>query len=321
MVGRKSSVISVIIPLYNKSQYIHRALDSVLRQSFQDFDCIVVDDGSTDGSGDIVREINDSRIRVIAQTNAGVSAARNRGVREAASELIAFLDADDAWEPLFLETILRLRQAFPQAGAYATAYRIRKPDRQEYIMDYKGIPKAPWEGIIPDYFVSVIKTPPILSSIVSIPKNVFRDVGFFAEGVARGEDSEMWLRVALKYPIAFSHYIGATYHQESSNRACNTTAIPADPLILSTIRQTLLKENMEHRLSGKLRAYHDLIITEYARTFLLEGKRKAARKLIGRYFGCRKEGCVLCTLSFLPDSLLRAVLAIRRCLKDRLAIE
>jgi len=309
-------VVSVVIPLYNKSQYIRRALDSVLHQSFQDFDCIVVDDGSTDGGGDVVRRINDSRIRLITQANAGVSAARNRGVREASSELIAFLDADDAWEPLFLETILRLKETFPHAGAYATAYRIKEPGQLEYVMEYDGIPKAPWEGIIPDYFASVIKTPPIWSSIVSIPKNVFRDVGFFPEGVARGEDSEMWFRIALKYPIAFSHYVGATYYQDSSNRACNTTAIPVDPLILSTIRFALLSKNLEPHLIGKLRAYHDLIVTEYARIFLLEGKRKAARKLISRYFERGKEGCILCGLSFLPNSVLRTILVVRRCLKD-----
>ena len=95
-------MISVIIPLYNKEDYISRAIDSVLRQTFKDFELIIVNDGSTDQGPGIARNFHDRRIRVIDQQNSGEGAARNRGVAEARAELVAFLDADDEWESSFL---------------------------------------------------------------------------------------------------------------------------------------------------------------------------------------------------------------------------
>ncbi|MEJ2647390.1 MAG: glycosyltransferase family A protein [Sedimentisphaerales bacterium] len=98
------SQISVIIPLYNKEKYIKRALDSVFAQTYQDFEVIVIDDGSTDEGAQIVRSYNDKRLRLIEQANAGPGAARNRGINESRAEYIAFLDADDEWLPDFLVT-------------------------------------------------------------------------------------------------------------------------------------------------------------------------------------------------------------------------
>lgn len=148
------SKISVIIPLYNKEMYIKRAIDSVLAQTFQDYEIVVIDDGSKDASADVVRNIYDTRIRLIQQTNAGECAARNRAILEARTDLLALLDADDEWKPIFLETVLRLREKYPQAGAYATAYEIRDPELGRLKLKYKAIPPAPWEGIIPNYLES-----------------------------------------------------------------------------------------------------------------------------------------------------------------------
>src|SRR5260370_952192 len=100
--------VSIVIPLYNKAAYIKRALDSVRAQTFADYEVIVVDDGSTDGGGDLVTGYGDPRVRLIRQNNAGPGPARNRGIEDAAGPYLTFLDADDEWMPTFLEKSLGL---------------------------------------------------------------------------------------------------------------------------------------------------------------------------------------------------------------------
>jgi len=214
--------VSVVIPLYNKAPYIERALRSVLAQTFQDFEIIVIDDGSTDDGAEIVKGILVARIRLIQQKNAGVSAARNKGIELANADLIAFLDADDEWKPEFLETILRLKKKFPEAGAYATAYEEVFPSGKIVVPKFRAIPSPPWEGIIPRYFRSALGPPPVCTSAVAVPKSVFGEVGDFPIGEPLGEDLDMWGRIALKYPIAFSWQTGAIYFIDANNRACNT---------------------------------------------------------------------------------------------------
>ena len=106
---------SVVIPLYNKRNSLKACIESVLNQSYKDFELIVVDDGSTDGSKEIVREFEDKRIRLIEKKNGGVSSARNLGVRSARNSWIAFLDGDDIWTKWHLETIVRLAESEPLA--------------------------------------------------------------------------------------------------------------------------------------------------------------------------------------------------------------
>ncbi|MDA8106173.1 MAG: glycosyltransferase family A protein [Nitrospiraceae bacterium] len=112
------------MPLYNKEDEVDRAVRSVLNQTVSDFELVIVNDGSTDKGPQVVRAIEDQRIRIVDQTNQGVSAARNRGIEEASAELIAFLDADDEWMPDFLETIIDLKEKFPCCKVFATRYLI-----------------------------------------------------------------------------------------------------------------------------------------------------------------------------------------------------
>ena len=119
--------ISVVIPLYNKARYVVRAVNSVLSQSYNDFELIIVNDGSTDGGERLISDIKDPRLHLVNQSNAGVSAARNRGINEAAADHIAFLDADDEWKKGFLESMLNLHSKHPNAGLFASAYEIFFP--------------------------------------------------------------------------------------------------------------------------------------------------------------------------------------------------
>ncbi|MDN7012324.1 glycosyltransferase family 2 protein [Methanoculleus sp. FWC-SCC3] len=215
--------VSVVIPLYNKGPYITRAINSVLAQTVREFEVIVVDDGSTDDGAEVVGGFGDPRIRLIRQENRGVSAARNRGIEAARGELVAFLDADDEWMPRHLEALLRLREKYPQAGAYGTAYLITGNGSTIQTPSYSAaIPPEPWEGLLPNYFSdAILGSPPISSSIVAVPRCILNEVGGFNTGAWYGEDVDLWGRIALKYPIAFTWDGMGIYHTEASNRACN----------------------------------------------------------------------------------------------------
>ena len=106
-------MISVIIPLYNKEKQIAKTLQTVLNQTYQNFEIVIVNDGSTDRSVDEVKKFLNSRIRLINQKNGGVSAARNRGIKEAKGEYLAFLDADDIWQNNYLQTQIDLICKYP----------------------------------------------------------------------------------------------------------------------------------------------------------------------------------------------------------------
>ena len=195
--------ISIIIPLLNKGPCIKRAIDSILTQEYQNFEIIVVDGGSTDNSREIVASIADSRITLLSQPTKGVSEARNFGVASAYGSLIAFLDADDEWLPVHLNTIIELTEKFPGAGAYSTAYKICSKHGKLRQPKYRAIPPPPWEGLLPDYFSSALRGEyPLWTSAVCVPKKIFIDVGGFPVDSWWGEDADLWAKIALKYPVA-----------------------------------------------------------------------------------------------------------------------
>jgi len=213
---------SVIIPLYNRGEYVKRAIDSVLSQSCQQFEIIVVDGHSTDDGPAIVRNFHDPRVFFCEQSGRGVSVARNQGVDRAKGDFIAFLDADDEWSPRHLEILVTLRKKFPEAGLYVTALRTIEPGNIITTPVIQTIPPAPWEGLVPNFFQMIMYDIPFNTSCVGIPKNCFTAAGGFPSGVQWGEDKDLWLRIALKYRIAFSWEGETIWHQETDNRISNT---------------------------------------------------------------------------------------------------
>ena len=213
--------ISVVIPLFNKQQYVSAAIDSVLSQTFQDFEIVVVNDGSTDDGPEVVRQKRDGRIRLIDQDNGGVSSARNRGIQAALSDVIAFLDADDEWRPEFLSIVMDLRARYPEAGAYATAYRISKGKGLYRDVVASAFARTGRAGLIEDYFGSAHKTL-ISSSSVAVLRKVFDRLDGFREGYTMGEDMDMWFRIAAHYDIAYSPTIAAVWQFGVGGSACQT---------------------------------------------------------------------------------------------------
>jgi len=248
--------ISIVIPLYNKSLHIARALNSVLVQTLQDFEIIVVNDGSTDDGAEIVRGFHDPRIRLIEQENQGVSAARNRGIRAARAELVAFLDADDEWLPNHLEVINRLRTNHPEAGAFGTAYLKKSGDMvHPVVFPHMGVPKKPWEGLIPSYFRAAARGMIISSSTVAVPKAVLAKVGGFTTNAWWGEDGDLWGRIALNYPIAFSWDGMGIYHTDAMNMASKRIEPVIESPFIHSARNALLAGDVLPELRDDLREY------------------------------------------------------------------
>jgi glycosyltransferase involved in cell wall biosynthesis len=207
---------SVVIPLYNKEATVARAIQSVLSQTLQDFEIVVVDDGSTDNGARVVENIGDPRIRLIHQENQGVSSARNRGIAEAKHELIAFLDADDEWLPEFLETIRRMALRYPDCAIYATRYFLRTPSGKKMPAIICGLPDN-FEGILDNYFeIAVRSHPPVCTSATCARKTALQHIGGFPVGVKSGEDLLTWARLAIKNKIAYFSSCMSIYNLSSS---------------------------------------------------------------------------------------------------------
>ena len=208
---------SVIIPLYNKAPYVAKAIQSVLAQTFSDYELIVVDDGSKDDSAVIAAEVIEgpANCHLIHQENAGVSMARNNGVAASQGDYLCFLDADDWWEPTFLEEMSKLIEEFPDAGIYGTNYTIVNETKHKTRAAKIGVEEGFEKGYI-NYCKAYASTMymPLTSISVAIPKSVFDEMKGFPPGIKLGEDFLLWIHIALKYKVAFLNKPLAYYNQD-----------------------------------------------------------------------------------------------------------
>ena len=204
--------ISVVIPLYNKRDTVERALLSVFRQTLLDFEVIVIDDGSTDGGTEVVQSLGDPRIRLLRQPNRGVSAARNVGIEEANSEIIAFLDADDEWAPGFLSGIQELTGKFPNAGVWATGYYFSSSKVGRWHPTINGLTTKKPQILINYFCIACRSDPPVWTSAVAVRRKVIREVGGFPVGVSSGEDLLTWAKLESVSEIAYDPSPLAIYH-------------------------------------------------------------------------------------------------------------
>ena len=210
-------MFSVIIPLYNKEKSILSTISSVLNQTYTNFELIVVDDGSTDNSAQIVNEINDSRIKLIKKINGGVCSARNTGIREAKYDFIAFLDADDIWDKSYLEEQTKMITDFPDAAMWGINFAEVDSKENEVHLS-TGLPIG-FRGIVQNYFGYKHVSDLFSSSSVVIIKDIVNTTGMFDERIKYSEDLDMWYRIILNYKVAFDSQILVKYSQDSENRA------------------------------------------------------------------------------------------------------
>lgn len=186
-------LISVIIPTFNRAAWVREAVDSVLAQTFQDFELIVVDDGSTDATGEGLMAYGD-RLRHLVQDRQGVSAARNRGLDLAQGEWIAFLDSDDLWLPQKLETQVAFLNRHPQAEICQT--------EEIWIRHGRRVnPRNKHRKPAGDIFVPSLTLCLVSPSAVMLKRSLLEEVGFFDTSLPACEDYDLWLRISCRKPV------------------------------------------------------------------------------------------------------------------------
>ena len=208
---------SVVIPLYNKAPYVAKAIGSVLSQTFTDYELVIVDDGSKDNSAEIAARVIEgyANCRLLKQENAGVSMARNNGVAVSQGEYLCFLDADDWWEPAFLEEMSHLIENFPEAGIYGTNYTIVNETKHKTRVAKVGVGEGFEKGYV-NYCHVYASTMymPLWTGAVCVPKYVFEAEGGFNPRLKMSEDFDLWIRVVMHHKVAFLNRPLSNYNQD-----------------------------------------------------------------------------------------------------------
>lgn len=280
-------MFSVIIPLYNKAAYIERAIQSVLSQTFQEFELIVVDDGSIDAplppkGGSTAERLGRLGFSspplggwgFFQQQNQGVSTARNNGVKLAKYDYIAFLDADDTWEPTYLEEMNSLIAAYANAGIYGSGYFIVKNGKKRIAPI--GVEQNFDRGLI-NYCQVYSKTlcMPLWTGATILKKSIFEEEHGFKPGLKLGEDFDLWVRVATKHPVAFLNKPLANYNQDVDlvNRAIGEKLyMPQEHMLFSNYGD--LKTNPDFLYLYERLALYGLL------PYYLKGKNKKEVEVI-----------------------------------------
>lgn len=236
---------SVVIPLYNKEPHIADAINSVLAQTYPDFELIVVNDASTDGSRDVVDQFSDERIRIVEREEPGPGgyAARNRGIREAEHTWIAFLDADDVWDPLFLEKMKSVIEENSEAGFFASGWYETTELSGKVINSYcqKYNHEGPHRIDLTTFLERSIQNfGPVCSSVAIVRKDLIEEAGLFPENKCRfGGDIDTWFRMMIKGDhLVINPVPLATYNKEAVNMVTKKNQLQ---IIETCVRKTALQ--------------------------------------------------------------------------------
>ena len=226
--------VSVIITCYNEAVFVENALQSVLKQTFLDFDVFVVDDGSEDNTREIILPYTKQHnVKYMFQKNRGLPAARNKGIQNSRGEYLAFLDADDSRLLQKLEKQIKYAEKHPGTALIYTDFYRYNEKGERFSQGYPKSYKNP-EKFLPDIFM---RDASIIPSTVIIKRDVLKDVGYFDEELLMKQEYDLWIRIGGKYPIGYAN----------------------EPLVNKVERQdSLTKRN------GKLRLEYQLLAAEKA---------------------------------------------------------
>ncbi len=267
--------VSVVIPLYNNGGYIEGTVASALAQTFSNLEILVIDDGSIDDGPARVKETKDPRIILIQQGNVGVAATRNRGIKEAQTPFVAFLDADDVWEPDHLLHLMELSRRYPQATIFGNRFI-------EFFSDHpsRATPARVEYALLSDYFsAGATGTLPFFTSSCMVNRAQALAAGGFPAGHSRGEDLALWMKLAAAAPVAVSSYVGCHYRRGPDTL---TAKCVQEPDVSMTTLEDLITQHAEWlapRRQGA-REFYNRIALAHALDCVRAGDEAAASRFI-----------------------------------------
>lgn len=292
-----SVFVSIIIPTYNRADLIVKTIETVIKQTYHNFEIIVVDDGSTDNTEDVISKINDNRIRYIYQKNAGPSAARNNGIRNVRGEWIAFLDSDDLWMPEKLERQVKAITENPDVGIISCWFINVLSDGTESCPETRPIINEEYVKAIllfPDYISSLPNT-----SAMLVKKQCFEEIGLFDETMISKEDCEIWCKIAINYGFYCINEILYYYKRQEDNLSKITDI---NKVLYGDIR--FLDSIFENK--NLPQEFYNYKPISYSNTYLMIGTRalySAKNRDIAR-------DCLLLSIKNCPQKIFRAGLII-----------
>lgn len=301
---------SVIMPVYNKADTVCAAVESVYAQTYDDFEIVMVDDGSCDGLEQALESLRSPKLRLIRQENGGVSVARNTGLSNARGEYVCFLDADDLWKPEHLETVAALMKKYPESRAFVTSHAVILPDGQTL---HSGDALANYDedfetddllGVLNRTAYSVVHTNSVCAQRSMLEQEGIR----FEPGIRIGEDTDVWYRLGLKHKVALTKKETTAYRREFST--ATQSGFHVQDWIFSRRGEALLEDE---GISEKVKASVTELIDRYnmtsSREYMAAGDRKAAKRVLSQVSNKAGKRYMLTKIfTFLPCCLCRWVL-------------
>lgn len=305
--------VTVVIPLYNKVEYVEQTIKSVIAQEYKDVEIIVVDDGSTDGSSEIASRYSDN-IRYLSQERSGVAMARNRGMELATGDFLAFLDADDPWFPQKLAWQVNFLTEHPEIQWCTTNFQ-RKTAGEELLLDSRARPEPgndqpKWR--IVNWFGAMARNEiRFQTSGVLIRMSMVRSVGLMDTSLPYGEDFDYWVRIAQRAPQC--GYCLSPGYILTRDSAYSFTYDVADKYVgLAALLKSLIEHSKSHPsdvFDSDYSRFLEWICGDVIHRLIGQGHSSMARELISEFrHGVRKRSFLGYTmLSYVPHRLLRLI--------------
>ncbi len=293
---------SIVVPLFNKENYIENTLRSIFNQEFTDYEIIVVNDCSIDESSAKVKSLNQEKIRIIHhEKNKGLSAARNTGIKHSKADYIAFLDADDVWKPSFLQKIFELIHQFPDAEIFAANYEEVYADK--HILPKNKLKNNANGGIIA-FFENSISQPLYMPSSMCVKKNVFEKSGYYDEHIFYAEDIDFNIRANLNHTLAYTPETLVEYTMYSENQITNAQ-------LGNKVIPDFNKYEAYCSEGNGLKKYLDFNRYIFAKLYCIE-RNKEKRKKVMKEIELKNLNFIQIILLYLPASILKKIILFKR---------